>query len=71
MIINLPMPLPCAQIVPDAGAQTLCRSSARTGYLSPLGDGVWELLPVCPEHQEELSAGLDGHILEAAASSGR
>jgi hypothetical protein len=54
MIIILEGALPCAQLEDQPGGSARhCRLSANTGIITPVEDGVWELLPVCQRHVQK------------------
>ncbi len=63
MIITLSCALPCGQWQDQEAGQasrSICGMPAVVGVISPVGDGVWELLPVCQDHLPEGAAGWDG-----------
>ena len=54
MIIMLEGALPCAQLEGQpAGLASHCRQPAHIGVITPVKDGVWELVPVCQRHFQE------------------
>ena len=69
MIIILEGALPCAQLEDQpAGQARRCRQPAHIGIITPVDDGVWELLPVCQRHFQEAahdSRELAGHPLQS------
>jgi hypothetical protein len=59
MIIRFDRALPCALYRHEAaraGERTLCEQPATAGILVPMGEGLWKLLPLCPEHLHETIA---------------
>ena len=68
MIIMLEGTLPCAELEDQpAGLVRLCRQAANVGIITPMGDGVWELLPVCQGHFQAAHdwSARDGHPLQS------
>ena len=59
VIITLTIALPCAQLRGREAGQCsprICGAPAVVGVISPLEDGIWELLPVCQDHLDEAAA---------------
>ena len=61
--------LPCAHLEDQpAGQARLCRQPAHIGIITPVGDGIWELLPVCQRHFQEAAhawGARDAHALRS------
>ena len=63
MIITLSRALPCGQWQDQEAGQasrSICGMPAVVGVISSVGDGVWELLPVCQDHLAEAAADWEG-----------
>ncbi len=53
MVITIDPPLPCSQLVREAGSRKparLCGSPAAHAIITPVRGDAWELLPVCEAH---------------------
>jgi hypothetical protein len=58
MVITLSTPIPCGYLLPapTLGASFVCCGFlATSGFVSPLEGAAWELLPICPQHMNEVA----------------
>ena len=64
MIVSLSTALPCAQVVDEPMTKTralYCGCPGVLGVISPSEDTLWELLPLCPVHADDLQ--IDSYAL--------
>ena len=53
MVIRIDRELACASYRDEASGASQCGKQATAGFITPVEDGAWELLPVCAVHLQE------------------